>query len=408
MSIYAIADDLSGAAETAAALAGLEKVSAHNAHRALPIAAVLDLYSAHEGQDPLPTTPAGSGRIEVVDSGNRHVAGPEAARRMRLLLAAKLQMSQVFLKFDSLLRGNIDVELAAAMESRPMAFCPALPGLDRTVRNGVLEVSGRPLHKTSLWQAESAVPDRSISARLPGTSPSVVPLDVVRSAQLESALTAITSEGRLAVCDAETAADLDRIAAAALRRGISLAGAAGLASAMARQSSSSPDTLTAPGDPARVSKADVLFILGTASKSTGPQLAELHQLGVPVHRLDPSGILSFDPGPVGPAAIIVEGPIDVSRSNDIVQSLAQLALRTHAGRHLVLSGGETARTVLDTLGITRLHPLAQAHPGAVVSVTDSGRLIATRPGSFGDRHSLAQILKTMHALENANFGKASS
>lgn len=404
--MYAIADDLSGAAEVAAALTGLPAGYAHIAQMPLlATPAALDLPSPGDAD---PAVDPGSRRPEilVVDSGNRHAAGPDAAARIRSLLAARPEGSHVFLKFDSLLRGNLDVELAAAMETGPVAFCPALPDLDRTVRNGVLRIKGIPLHETNLWQAESADPGYSIASRLTVTSPAVVPLSTIRGGDLQEVLAGHASEGRLAVCDAETDDDLDRIAAAALGQGIVLAGAAGLAAAMrrSRPAPSDASSATAP----RLRQSPAMFILGTASPSTRAQLTELQQMGVPVHRLLPADIPSFDPGGEGSTAVVVEGPIDPARSAAIVQSLAQLARRAHAGRHLVLSGGETARAVLDELGIRRLHPLAQAHPGAVVSVTDSGRLVATRPGSFGDRHSLTQILLTMQALEATNPGKVSS
>lgn len=405
--MYAIADDLSGAAEVAAALTGLPAGYAHIAQMPLlRTPAALDLHSPGDA-NPWTLDP-GSRRPEilVVDSGNRHAAGPEAAARIRSLLAARPEGSHVFLKFDSLLRGNLDVELAVAMETGPVAYCPALPDLGRTVRNGVLRIKGIPLHETNLWQAESADPGYSIASRLTVTSPAVVPLSTIRSGDLQEVLAGHASEGRLAVCDAETEDDLDRIAAAALGLGIVLAGAAGLAAAVRRSRPAPSDASSAT--PPRLKQSPVMFILGTASPSTRAQLTELQQMGVPVHRLLPADIPSFDPGVEGSTAVVVEGPIDPSRSAAIVQSLAQLARRTHAGRHLVLSGGETARAVLDELGIRRLHPLAQAHPGAVVSVTGSGRLVATRPGSFGDRHSLTHIFLTMQALEATNPGKVSS
>ena len=403
MSIYAIADDLSGAAETAAALAGLPTGSARNAQSGASVS--LELHSPGSPKGAVPPSHSGPMDTLVVDSGSRHLAASEAAASMRLLLASGPAGSDVFLKFDSLLRGNLEAELAAAMEAGPVAFCPALPHLGRTVRNGVLEINGTPLHQTDLWQAEPTKPGRSIAARLATASPAVVSLETIRSGTLQDVLAGLSSEGHLAVCDAETEDDLDRLAAAALNQGIILSGASALAAAVAR-SRATPSDIALAATP-RVKHSPVMFILGTASPSTRNQLIELQQAGVPVHRVQPADIPTHNPGTDGSAAVVVEGPVDPSQSREIVQSLADLARRTHAGRHLVLSGGETARSVLDALGIRRMHPLAQAHPGAVVSVTENGRLVATRPGSFGDHNSLTQILTTMQALEAANSGKVS-
>ncbi|WP_261620058.1 four-carbon acid sugar kinase family protein [Pseudarthrobacter equi] len=402
MSTYVIADDLSGAAEAAAVLAGLDAGIAQNAQAG---SVSLELISSGHTAPPALPALAGPATATVVDSGNRHLTAPEAAARMRLLLAARPAGSDVFLKFDSLLRGNLDAELAAALETGPVAFCPALPHLGRTVRNGVLEIKGTPLHLSTLWQAEPTEPGHSLAAHLPDTSPAVVPLGTVRGGELAGVLSGLASEGQLAVCDAETEDDLDMIAAAALSQGVVLAGASSLAAAL-RRSRVTPSNVS-PASLPYVKDCPVLFILGTASPSLRAQLAELELTGIPVHRVQPADIPSFDPGCEGPTAIVVEGAVDPSRSDAIVKSLAELARRSQAGRHLVLSGGETARAVLDALGISTLHPIAQAHPGAVVSVTGDGRLVATRPGSFGDRHSLTQILTTMQALVATKPGKVS-
>jgi D-threonate/D-erythronate kinase len=60
---------------------------------------------------------------------------------------------------------------------------------------------------------------------------------------------------------------------------------------------------------------------------------------------------------------------------------------------LVLTGGETARAVVDAIGITTLHPVHEIHHGAVESVTTDGRRVVTRPGSFGTADSLVAIVR---------------
>lgn len=60
-----------------------------------------------------------------------------------------------------------------------------------------------------------------------------------------------------------------------------------------------------------------------------------------------------------------------------------------------LTGGQTARGVLDTLGVGRLDPLAELTPGAVLSRDADGRRYVTRPGSFGDPDSLVHTAHTL-------------
>jgi uncharacterized protein YgbK (DUF1537 family) len=61
---------------------------------------------------------------------------------------------------------------------------------------------------------------------------------------------------------------------------------------------------------------------------------------------------------------------------------------------LVLTGGETARAVLDRLGVTRLRPVGHDR-GAVTALTDGGRTVVTRPGSFGTGVTLAELVTSL-------------
>ncbi|MCM3811782.1 hypothetical protein ND808_39170 [Streptomyces sp. DR7-3] len=73
----------------------------------------------------------------------------------------------------------------------------------------------------------------------------------------------------------------------------------------------------------------------------------------------------------------------------------------HGAVDLVLTGGETARHVLDALAVAELDPVGQVHHGAVHLSTPDGRSVVTRPGSFGDPDSLRQIVQALrpHSTE---------
>ncbi|MBL1112096.1 hypothetical protein JK364_06695 [Streptomyces sp. 110] len=72
------------------------------------------------------------------------------------------------------------------------------------------------------------------------------------------------------------------------------------------------------------------------------------------------------------------------------------AVAAHDGAiDLVLTGGETARRVLDALAVTELDPVGQVHHGAVHLRTPDGRSVVTRPGSFGDPDSLRHITQAL-------------
>ncbi|MEF3120152.1 four-carbon acid sugar kinase family protein [Kocuria flava] len=396
--VLALADDLSGANEVAAVLGGLRDRSAPGARpeqpgRARATSVRLDAASLRL-QEP------GPGVVVGVTDNRRRTAEEAAAHLARVLgEAVTARPDAVLLKFDSLLRGHVGAQLAAARRLAPVLFCPAVPALGRTVRDGVLRVDGVPLHEGSLWAAEPAPPAGSVPAQLAPAPVRHLDLRTVRGPGLDQALLRAAEGGAVAVADAETAGDLDRLAAAGMRQGHVLAGASGIAAALASRLPAD-----APGEgrarTPHVTPQDILVVLGTASAAGRRQAAALAAEGVPVHRLRPEQLAGFPLGTGGTVAVTVEAAVDPAISAAVNAALTALTVRAHGGRHLVLSGGETAHAVLDALGITELTPLAQAHPGAVVAATADGRLVTTRPGSYGSDTSLLEILSTVHALQD--------
>ena len=374
-----IADDLSGAAETAASLLALQTLAAAHSAQSGAQTSRLRLSIDDRGGPAVD--------VDVTDSDNRRRTAVEAAERM-IALVADVGEDPLLLKYDSLLRGNIGAELAVVLRRRPVLFSYAVPAIGRTLRDGVVHVDGVPLHSAGLWDAELTDAPADVVAALAPTPAASVPLSTVRSgAALAAALDAGRDAGAVLVADAETDADLRLIARAAVARGYVLAGAAGLAAALSDLVGDAP-LPALPEPPSR----DTLFVLGTASTALRTQLNLLERAGVEVLRLDADGAPTAAVPPLGDVAVVVDAPVDPARSQQIVAALADLALRCAGSRNLVLSGGETARSVLDALGIDRLAPTSQPHTGAVLSLVDDGRRVITRPGSYGAADSLTRIL----------------
>ncbi|WP_319922881.1 four-carbon acid sugar kinase family protein, partial [Streptomyces griseiscabiei] len=126
--LLALADDLSGAAETAVALGGPGRI-------------VLA---------PAPWDPPVHGETVVVDLDCRELPGADAARRVHDALRAAPVDTLVFKKADSLLRGNLAAETAALADgAEGVVVATALPALGRTVRDGVVRLGDTPLHRTA-------------------------------------------------------------------------------------------------------------------------------------------------------------------------------------------------------------------------------------------------------------------
>ncbi|MEV7681210.1 four-carbon acid sugar kinase family protein [Streptomyces sp. NPDC088341] len=398
--VLALADDLSGAAETAAALR-------------LPARIVLGPGAA---------PPPDSGRVLIVDLDTRQRNAADAARIVREAVRTAAAGTVLIKKTDSLLRGNLAAETAAYAEGADgVVFAPALPPAGRTVRDGIVHLRGRPLHKTDAWRAEDLPVPRSVGEALGGTPSAVVPLTAVRGplGELTARLGALMASGLTPVCDSDTDADLDAIAAAALALGpgARLMGTGGLAAAVGRVFAGT-DGAPAPGEhpsdtadgpsPAGVPEPGVprplLVVVGTAEPGAAAQIAQLtaagaHHLALPVDLLTRTG----PPLPltVGPGDALTVVSVDNSRgirlgsARQVVAGLARSVATVPYPADLVLTGGETARRVLDALGVTLLHPVAQIHHGAVHSRTPDGRSVVTRPGSYGDTGSLLRIARAL-------------
>ncbi|WP_165605442.1 four-carbon acid sugar kinase family protein [Mycolicibacterium canariasense] len=347
--IAVLADDLSGAAETAAAFLD----------RGIPVTLCLAAGA-------VPAT-----GVTVFDLNTRTMTAQDARRVHRATLTRLAPDVLVVKKIDSLLRGNVRAEVDVLAERGPVVVAAALPALRRSVIGGVLHVDGVPLHRTDAWAAESGAPPRSLAELL---GPHVT------------------------VRDATSDADLDTIVRS-VAPGTQLVGTSALAAALAR---TLPEQ--APALACRAPSAGLLAVIGTAHPHAAEQVRRLVGTGVRHVPLAAGDLLSgaADPADVcraleaGPAVVTVDGevrPEHASELSCVIGRLVASALPALGARRpdLILTGGETARAVVDALGLTDLRPIHQVHHGAVVSVASDGRSVATRPGSFGDGDSLVAI-----------------
>ncbi|MFC5232117.1 four-carbon acid sugar kinase family protein [Pseudonocardia zijingensis] len=370
--LFVIADDLSGAAETAAALA-----------RPGDAARVV----LGGGGRPLRSAPG----LTVVDLDSRTATPAAAAAAVRAALAAAPAGARILEKIDSLLRGNLAAEIGALSDAHPVVLAPALPVAGRTVVDGVVHLSGVALHHTDAWRMERRAAPPSVAAALAPVRTTVLGLDGVRG-NTAAALAAALERAPVVICDAETDADLDAVAAAALAHpDVALAGSGGFAAAVGRTAPVSGNGCS--DTRIRSRPPSVLVVVGSAADIAARQVERLLADGARDIRLPVAGE-TLAPGVtvLRPAAGVGADP------RAVVAELARAVTALDPGpdgADLVLTGGETARRVLDELGIDDLEPLGQIGHGAVRSRTPDGRHVVTRPGSFGGVDSLRDIVAAL-------------
>lgn len=393
--ILILADDLTGAADTAARC------------RAAGLPATICL------RPPGQSLPAG---VVAFTSDSRHLPPDEAAQRVREVTAPLAGFdARWYKKIDSTLRGNIGAELDALLDllDAPAALiCPAFPAQGRGTVNGHLVApSGPPvgIHLPSLLREQSRFPVAFFS------------LDDVRSGglrerfQRRDAKTLGRRGGkdsqRLLVVDAVTDEDLAAIVDAARSiPGLLLCGSAGLIGEVAKRSGtlSDPPGFGKPGG----SDGSALVVVGSGSAMAHRQIERLLADRADTARLvveddsssppspDAALVLLHQPRPA-PGAVL-DGPT-ARRLAERLAECAQAQMTANRPDLLILVGGDTAVAVLSRLGVQRLDVQAELLPGMPLCTAFVARRplrVVMKPGSFGDEDVLTVLLERAGYLHN--------
>ncbi|MGU3492791.1 four-carbon acid sugar kinase family protein [Xanthobacteraceae bacterium A53D] len=364
------------------------------------------------------------------DADSRNMSATEAAERHRTVLEALSDADRIlFKKIDSTLRGQPASETAAtiavlkAQHGAALGiFAPAFPATGRTTVDGRILVAGRPLEDAEVWKRDHSYASADLVAVMAtsGIAAQVVPLAVVRGDidALKAAIFALTDRGvDIAVCDAETDDDLDRIAKAALAgpRGTFFIGSAGLAHALA-ENARSGDAVAPVLCASQQGWLMVVGSLAAASRAGARKLVSAGEVShVPVEPdvllNDPEGraalgrqvVALLDGGRDVLVEILMTDKPDMSLGHRLVEGLAD-ALQPAATRMgaFAATGGETAAALLSSFGVNGIRLAEEIEPGVALGVT-LGTLsvpVVTKAGAFGDENSLSTIAARLRTLRS--------
>ncbi|MBT2568780.1 hypothetical protein J7I84_20250 [Arthrobacter sp. ISL-85] len=375
-----IADDLTGAADAAAAYGPTHTSSV-----------ILDLECAWP-----------EAQILSINTESRYLAPADASSAVSAATQRALeQHRRVFKKIDSLLRGNVGMEVAVTLaqiaqgSGRALAIvAPAFPATGRTTIGGLVHVNGVQ-HSEGPFAGDvtRALADGGLAAE-------AVSGQTERSPEeLAADLRDVQERGIAAVVlDAGSDQDLKDIAAAAelLDFPTLLVGSGGLAGhiADAGEARQARDTQAR-----HISRT--LTVIGSYSSLARQQTEALVAGGAEHVTLDHSGLDSAEvPRKVAEAmartnVVLTPDPMGaVDKSQALVVAEA-LARATAAGighcDALVMTGGETATAVLKALGVGSFRVLGEVEPGVVMSLLPEPLpLLVTKAGAFGDAGTLAR------------------
>jgi uncharacterized protein YgbK (DUF1537 family) len=396
-----IADDLTGAADTGVCFtrAGLS---------------VTVVFSAENspGADVL-----------VFSTESRYAGESEARKRIRHLLPAAKEAAYIYKKIDSTLRGYPGPELAELMAGlgvEKALIAPAFPAQGRTTVAGRQLIDGTSIEHTS-FQSEAAHADLTQIFSVCDRPVRSVSLPMLRSNPAAVQKLFASPGPAIIIGDAETDADLQILAAAALQSGMHLfCGSAGLAAALAAQLPAQGQS----GGPAPLhrQKGPVLVIAGSRNPVTVTQVKTACDAGVAAVEFDPD----FGCEPNKPPDVVINAITPhLTRGQDVIlttstskdspcgpmavaERLAQCAsflIRTQEICGLVLTGGDIAQAVISALhasGVQLYGELQSGIPlGALVGGIRPDLPIITKAGGFGNKDALLKAIQSLRTVTDS-------
>lgn len=403
-----LADDLSGAADCAAAFFG---------DCAKP---VVHLWPRSPGDV---MTPA------AIDIDSRRMTESMAVAAVRVVVRAHFSGPplRIYKKINSTLRGHVGVEIAAALETicaiedrsgvnsrsslKGMALvAPAYPSLHRAVREGRLVLTNKPTEENSSAVHENGALkiDLPMMLKSAGLAAACLELADIRSGLscLHQRLMRLWASGcRAVVCDAEDDDDLVAIARASLEaRSIALwVGSAGLAKKLAAASLHR----IAPSLALPSVMGQILTVVGSASQASRQQAKKLAAEPHVVSLVLANEVLKLQDSPAW-RKVVTEVVNHFEAGRDVLLMLEECGSLFPLDRSLssalgavvsrciaqvgaiIVTGGDTARAIFDQLGVNRLTVEGEIEDG-VVAVTARGAWCGTaiiKAGAFGDANTL--------------------
>ena len=412
---FILADDLTGAADSAIAFA----------RRRVPARVVW-------GDSPSQVHP--DAMVLAYDAATRELDAAPAARRHREVLQRFLHLpARLFKKIDSTLRGSPAEEIAAMLDvvlaQEPdtcVVMAPSFPAMGRTVRDAQVRVHGVPLPFTEYWPAsrDPALANLLFLLESAGLRARAVELATVRG-DFDVLKSALSKADRtlVAVCDAETDEDLERIAEASLatdRPGF-FVGSAGFAHALAHCVSRAGVLLRCPSCRCEPSTRGALVVVGSRSQASRAALAQVTTLpNVERFSVEPS-LLGGDLQSAVHASLSDAIRNALKTGMDVVVDIVSTTSSQIAGNpHLVsalasllgpaardasalaATGGETAAALLTRLGVNGIQLLDEIEPGIPLGLTLGGVSVpaVTKAGGFGNEGCLRRIIERLRFIRH--------
>lgn len=335
----------------------------------------------------------------VIATDTRALPADQAAEHIRRITRQlmELQPDFIFKKLDSVLRGNVIVEIEAQMQASGKTravIAAANPVLNRTIRNGVYYIDQVPVNETYF----------SADLHFPITSASVLeiiqPKDKSMVINLKSG--DLLPDQGIVVGDVTCPDDLDQWAQKRDEHTL-LAGASGFFNALLNRRKVLPENHTKEEALAVALGGKSLFVLGSTFTKNGSFYQRLNghylsnmprEIYYNQHRDDhlldqwvkeiARAFQDHQKVLVTIHHIPSDEPGLPARLEATMGTLIQAVIKQIDLQELLIEGGSTASAILEHLGIKKLWPVQELGTGVIRMKPDEGTsyYITTKPGSY--------------------------
>jgi D-threonate/D-erythronate kinase len=444
-SIFILADDLTGSADTASCFRTETRHVRVGFAQSQPWDFTLESTVVQVYDSETRMSPVNEAKACIYE------ATRELVRRME-------EPFYIYKKIDSTLRGHIGAEIEAALLGLNRLYAvlaPAFPGAHRTVKNGNLYINGTPVSETEFVRDPGSPIHKSHIASLLHETTNLpvdaIPLAIISKGRdaLLQAIKSLPARQSIIVVDAEETEDLNMIAnTLADATDILLCGSAGLAKSLASTWNNQPSTLDGNHQVQNspISCDKVLVVVGSANPKSHKQLETLvGHLKIPCVTLSPKYLLDIQNNETSreirqaltalntmtalstlstrhvAALSLSDERIETSEnlSERLVTALAKIAQVWYEQQTLgnnqflssdqnqssnqirigmIATGGETALALCKALSAHAIWPQGEIEPGMPWSIVKTPRrtfALITKAGGFGEENSLLHAVKSV-------------
>ncbi|MCG2626898.1 four-carbon acid sugar kinase family protein [Bradyrhizobium sp. WYCCWR 13023] len=364
-SVRMLADDLTGALDTAAEFAG-----------------PCGPFDVVWGEAPV----ASDSLSLAIDSGTRERSKAESVEIVARLAPLLWDGEIAYKKVDSLLRGAWAAELGACLSTGHWASCVVAPAFDYQGRR---TVEGQQYARTVQGDWHRVGDNLLDQLRQDGIAALRGSSDTL-------------PQGGVQVFDAESDLDLDRVVEMARRMPgpVLWCGSGGLAGALARNhGAAAPSVLKRP----------VLGLFGSDQATSASQLAACGEATIALAEGEGGAVVErklMDDGVALVKFTLAEGLARSEAARRIAHELTALIASLDPPGTLIVAGGETLKAVCLALGARALQVTGRIAPGLPRSTLQGGRWagvdVISKSGAFGARELWRDLLRANHFLNLEN------